>query len=61
MHKANPMKDTTGMDAIFRPRSIAIVGASRKKGSIGRNIMHNLLEYEFNGPIFPVNPDAAVI
>ncbi len=55
------MKGTSGLDAIFRPRSIAIVGASRKKGSIGRNIMHNLLEYEFNGPIFPVNPGADVI
>ncbi len=55
------MKNDSGMDAIFRPKSIAIVGASRKKGSIGRNIMHNLLEYEFNGPIFPVNPGADVI
>ncbi len=55
------MTDNSGMDAIFRPRSIAIVGASRKKGSIGRNIMHNLIEYEFNGPIFPVNPGADVI
>ncbi|MDD5544421.1 MAG: acetate--CoA ligase family protein [Acidobacteriia bacterium] len=49
------------LDPIFRPRSIAIVGASRKKGSIGREILHNLMEYEFNGKIFPVNPSAEVI
>jgi acetyltransferase len=55
------MKDNASLDSIFRPRSIAIVGASRKKGSIGRNIMRNLIEYEFNGPIFPVNPGAEVI
>lgn len=49
------------LDPIFRPKAIAIVGASRKKGSIGREILHNLMEYEFNGKIFPVNPNAEVI
>ncbi len=52
---------THPLDPIFRPRSIAIIGASRKKGSIGREILHNLMEYEFNGKIFPVNPTADVI
>ncbi|MGH9868443.1 MAG: acetate--CoA ligase family protein [Candidatus Polarisedimenticolia bacterium] len=46
------------LDAIFRPRSIAVVGASRDRTSIGREILHNLIEYEFNGPIYPVNPRA---
>ena len=49
------------LDPIFRPRSIAVVGASRKKGSIGRELLHNLIEYEFNGKVFPVNPGADVI
>jgi acetate---CoA ligase (ADP-forming) len=49
------------LDSIFKPKSIAIIGASRKKGSIGREILHNLMEYEFNGKIFPVNPSADVI
>ncbi|MFI5176530.1 MAG: acetate--CoA ligase family protein [Terriglobia bacterium] len=49
------------LDFIFKPKSIAIIGASRKKGSIGREILHNLMEYEFNGKIFPVNPSAEVI
>ena len=49
------------LDCIFRPRSIAVVGASRRKGAIGRELMHNLIEYEFNGKVFPVNPKAEVI
>lgn len=49
------------LDAIFRPKSIAVVGASRRRGSIGREILHNLIEYEFNGPVFPINPKAEVI
>lgn len=49
------------LDAIFRPRSIAVVGASRHRGSIGREILHNLIEYEFNGPVFPINPNVKFI
>src|SRR5262245_13633133 len=49
------------LDAIFRPRSVAVIGASRDKTSIGREILHNLIEYEFNGPIFPVNPKAPMV
>ncbi|TKJ41506.1 acyl-CoA synthetase [candidate division LCP-89 bacterium B3_LCP] len=54
-------EDASTLDPIFRPRSIAVIGASRKKGSIGRNILHNLIEFEFNGPVFPINPQANVI
>src|SRR5512140_1826419 len=46
----------TSLDAIFRPQSVAVVGASDKPGNIGREIVHNLIEYEFQGPVFPVNP-----
>ncbi len=49
------------LDSIFRPQAIAIVGASRKVGSIGREIMHNLIEYNFHGKVFPVNPKADYI
>jgi acetyltransferase len=51
----------TSLDCIFRPRAIAVVGASRRKGAIGRELMRNLIEYEFNGKVFPVNPKAEVI
>ncbi|HXO18414.1 MAG TPA: acetate--CoA ligase family protein [Thermoanaerobaculia bacterium] len=49
------------LDPIFEPRSIAVVGASRKRGSIGFSLLHNLIVNEFNGAIFPVNPQADVI
>ncbi|HET6462647.1 MAG TPA: acetate--CoA ligase family protein [Candidatus Krumholzibacteria bacterium] len=44
------------LDAIFKPRSIAVIGATPRPGSIGRQILVNLFVYEFNGKIFPVNP-----
>ncbi len=44
------------LDAIFKPRSIAVIGATSRVGSIGREILNNLFANEFNGKIFPVNP-----
>ena len=49
------------LDAIFRPQSIAVIGATPKPGTIGRQILHNLINYEFAGPIFPVSPRHSVI
>lgn len=46
---------------IFKPRSVAVIGASTRKGTIGREILHNLIVNEFNGKVFPVNPKATVI
>lgn len=49
------------LDYIFRPRSVAVIGATSRKGSIGREILHKLLMTEFNGKVFPVNPSTPVI
>jgi acetate---CoA ligase (ADP-forming) len=49
------------LDAIFRPRSIAVIGASTHRGSIGHEILHNLVEHDFQGVVFPVHPTARVI
>jgi len=50
-----------GLEYIFKPRSVAVIGASARKGTIGREILHNLIINEFNGKIFPVNPNYDVI
>lgn len=49
------------LDGIFRPKSIAVIGASRRKGSFGREILRNLIEFGFNGKVFPVNQEAEVV
>jgi acetyltransferase len=51
----------TSLDCIFKPTSLAVIGASSRRNTIGREILHNLIDYEFNGKIFPVNPKAGVI
>src|SRR3989441_12812608 len=57
---AAPMS-RAGLDAIFSPSSIAIVGASRHRGKIGYEILHNLILNEFQGTAYPVNPKATSI
>jgi acetyl coenzyme A synthetase (ADP forming)-like protein len=49
------------LDAILRPRSIAVVGASRHADTIGWQILDNLVRSGFTGPIYPVNPGAESI
>ena len=46
------------LDSLLKPQSIAVVGASRRTGSIGRQILHQLIEYEYRGMLFPVNRQA---
>src|SRR5215467_10425969 len=44
------------LDAIFAPKSVAVVGATEKAGSVGRTVLWNLMNTPFGGPIYPVNP-----
>jgi acyl-CoA synthetase (NDP forming) len=40
---------------------VAVIGASRERGTIGAEVLHNLLTYGFNGPVLPVNARASVV
>src|SRR5512141_2240171 len=46
------------LDALFRPKAVAIIGASTKELSIGNVILRNLQEYGYRGEIYPINPTA---
>lgn len=52
---------SNSLDALFSPRSVAVIGASRSKKSIGYAILDNLIMNGFEGPIYPVNPRADVV
>lgn len=47
---------TLNLDKLFKPKSIAVIGASNRPGAVGYLVMRNLLEGGFDGPIMPVNP-----
>jgi acetyltransferase len=44
------------LDAIFAPKSIAVIGATETVGSVGRTVLWNLVSNPFGGTVFPVNP-----
>ena len=49
------------MRNFLEPRTVAVIGASKDRDSIGGRLFHNLLDGAFNGPVYPVNPKSPVI
>ncbi len=45
----------------FKPRGVAIIGASRDPNSIGGRILDYLVRNRYNGPVYPINPKANVV
>jgi len=44
------------LDFMFAPKSVALIGASEKEGSVGRTLLWNLISHPFGGTVFPINP-----
>ncbi|MEN6466873.1 MAG: CoA-binding protein, partial [Syntrophaceae bacterium] len=52
------MKSVRDLDAVFKPQSAALIGASTTPGKLGYDILYNLINAGFQGPIYPINPKA---
>jgi acetyltransferase len=48
--------DRQGLDALFTPETVAVIGATDRAGSVGRTVLQNLLAPAFRGRVYPVNP-----
>ncbi len=55
------IQSAAGLDAVFSPRSVAIIGASPSPASIGNRILTSLLQHGFRGTVHPVHPRAAEV
>jgi len=53
--------EAASVTAILRPRSIAVVGAGRRLGSVGHEVVRSLLAGDFSGTVYPINPSARAI
>jgi len=51
--------DSLPLDAMFKPKSVALVGATERSGSVGRMVLSNLISSPFGGTIYPINPNRA--
>ncbi len=61
LHCPDPVTATwkTGshpLDPIFSPRSVAVIGATEREGSVGRTVLWNLISHPFGGTVYPINP-----
>src|SRR3989442_4840484 len=50
------MQHPENLDSLFAPKSIAVIGASNRQGSVGRAVFTNILLNEYTGTVYPVNP-----
>ncbi len=53
--------DVASLQHLLWPASVAVVGASRRRGTVGREILHNIVTGGFSGQVYPVNPRAAAL
>ena len=51
--------DVVSLRHVFQPASVAVVGASRRMGTAGRAILHNIVTAGYQGRVYAVNPHAA--
>src|SRR5689334_8108986 len=61
--KAHDVLRTEGhpLDALFRPKTVAVIGATERAQSIGRRVMWALVTSPFGGTVFPVSKDRASV
>ena len=50
------VRDKRPLEFFFSPRSVAVIGATEKPGSVGRALLRNLISSPFGGTVYPVNP-----
>ena len=50
------MQQSGNLDMLFAPKSVAVIGASNRQGSVGRAVFTNILLNEYTGTVYPVNP-----
>ena len=49
------------LEMFFAPQSVAVIGAAREPGKLGHGVLSNLLEYGYQGKVYPINPKATEI
>jgi acyl-CoA synthetase (NDP forming)/GNAT superfamily N-acetyltransferase len=53
--------ERASLQPLLAPRSVAVVGAGRRPGGVGHEVLQGLVGYGFTGPVYPVNPHATAV
>src|SRR5687767_1968922 len=49
-------QERSPLDPFFKPRTVAVIGATETPGAVGRTLLWNLVTSPFGGTVYPVNP-----
>ncbi|MFX1588820.1 MAG: acetate--CoA ligase family protein, partial [Promethearchaeota archaeon] len=55
------MTTNSDISYFFKPKSIAVIGASATPGKVGYNVLKNIIDSQYKGKIFPINPTTETI
>lgn len=55
------IREQNRLDVFFKPKSVAVVGATERAGHVGRAILWNLISSPFGGTVYPVNPKRSAV
>ena len=61
MEQREHRAESASIEKFFNPRSIAVIGASRRQDTIGRVLVRNVVTGDFNGRVHAVNPNADAV
>ncbi|THV16185.1 GNAT family N-acetyltransferase [Nocardioides caeni] len=61
MHDREHVAEAASIHRFFHPRSVAIIGASRRQDTIGQVLVRNLVTADFGGRVYVVNPSAPAV
>lgn len=61
MRSREHQAEAASIDAFFNPRSVAVIGASRRQDTIGQALVRNLVTGDFTGRVYAVNPGTAAV
>jgi acetate---CoA ligase (ADP-forming) len=50
------MEEFVSLEKFFCPDSVAVIGASREEGKVGRTVLESIIDSKFKGKIYPINP-----
>jgi acetyl coenzyme A synthetase (ADP forming)-like protein len=60
-HHREQTASVAAVRSVLAPASVAVIGASRRRGTVGGEILHNLIAGDFRGAVYPVNPAATEV
>ena len=60
-HQRGQIASVAAVRSVLAPSAVAVVGASRRRGSVGGEILHNLITSGYDGIVYPVNPNATAV